>query len=125
MTDHAATADPREVARTYFHSWQARDFDTLRSVLADDVTFAGPLGTASGADGCLAGLRRMAEILQEIVVHHVFVDGPDVLTWFDLHTAIAPPAPTANWSRVENGKITAIRVTFDARALAEALQRRR
>jgi hypothetical protein len=31
---------------------------------------------------------------------------------------VAPPCPTANWSHVENGKITAIQVTFDARDLA-------
>ena len=24
----------------------------------------------------------------------VFVDGPDVLTWFDLHTTVAPPVPS-------------------------------
>jgi hypothetical protein len=47
----------------------------------------------------------------------VFVDGPDVLTWFDLHTTVAPPAPTANWQHVEDGRITRIRVAFDPRAL--------
>jgi hypothetical protein len=43
-----------------------------------------------------------------------FVDGEDVLTWFDLRTTIAPPAPVANWSHVEDGRITRIRVTFDS-----------
>jgi len=43
----------------------------------------------------------------------MFVDGSDVLTWFDLHTTSAAPLPTANWGHVENGKITRIRVTFD------------
>src|SRR2546430_13479522 len=33
-----------------------------------------------------------------------------MLTWCDLHTSIAPPAPTANWSHIEDGKIAAIRV---------------
>ncbi|HZA16652.1 MAG TPA: hypothetical protein VE645_07120 [Pseudonocardiaceae bacterium] len=54
----------------------------------------------------------------DIVIQHMFVNGADVLTWFDLHTTITPPCPTANWSHIENGKITTIRVTFDARALA-------
>lgn len=43
--------------------------------------------------------------------------GPDVLTWFDLHTATTGPLHTVNWRHVENGKITAIRVTFDPRPL--------
>jgi ketosteroid isomerase-like protein len=33
------TDDPAKTAQTYFESWQAKDFDTLRSLLADDVTF--------------------------------------------------------------------------------------
>ena len=44
-------------------------------------------------------------------------DENDVITWFDLHTATAPPAPTANWSHVEDGRITRIRVAFDPRGI--------
>jgi len=84
-------------------------------VLADDATFRGPLGRADDADTCIHGLQGMAQILSDIVVHKTFVDGPDVLTWFDLHTTVAPPCPTANWSHIEHGKIKTIQVTFDAR----------
>jgi hypothetical protein len=112
------TEDPRTLAATYFRSWKEKDFVALRSVLADDATFRGPLGSADDADTCVAGMKGMAQFITDIVIHKTFVDGADVLTWFDLHTSIAPPSPTANWSHVENGKITTIRVTFDARALA-------
>jgi hypothetical protein len=108
---------PADVADTYFRCWVAGDFDTLRGVLADDATFRGPLGTADDGDSCLAGLRGMHAILRDVVVVKRFVDGADVLTWFELHTAVAPPAPTANWMHVEGGRITAIRVTFDPREL--------
>lgn len=117
------TSDPGQVAATYFRSWLDKDFATLRSTLADDASFRGPLGTADDAESCLRGLRGMAEILTDLVVRHRFVDGPEVLTWFDLHTTLAPPVPAANWSHVENGKITTIQVTFDARALAAAMGR--
>jgi hypothetical protein len=36
------------VAAAYFEAWLARDFARLRSVLADDVDFAGPLGRVQG-----------------------------------------------------------------------------
>jgi ketosteroid isomerase-like protein len=114
------TRTPAQVAETYFRSWVAGDFTTLRSVLADDATFRGPLGTADDADSCLTGLRGMRAILRDVVVLKRFADGPDVLTWFELHTTVAPPAPTANWMHVEDGRITAIRVTFDPRALLAA-----
>jgi len=41
-----------------------------------------------------------------------------VLTWFDLANSVAETVPVANWMRVEDGKITRIRVAFDARGIA-------
>ena len=111
------TMDAGQLAAAYFDAWKHKEFDALRAILADGATFEGPLGTASNADECIAGLRGMSQIMTDIVVLKRFVAGADVLTWFELHTTIAPPAPTANWSQVENGKIVAIRATFDPRAL--------
>lgn len=111
--------DVTTVARTYFDAWRSRDFDRLRSILAADVTFRGPLGTAEDADSCIAGLRGMAEhVMVDIDVQAMAAAGPDVLTWFDLHTRTTEPLPTVNWSHVESGLITRIRVTFDPRPLA-------
>ncbi len=110
--------DAGSVAASYFKAWQARDFETLRSLLADDVTFDGPLAHLESADACVDGLRGMSKILEKVDVKKTFVDGDDVITWFDLHTSVASPVPTANWSHVADGKITAIKVAFDARELA-------
>ncbi|MDQ3151257.1 MAG: nuclear transport factor 2 family protein [Actinomycetota bacterium] len=123
MTADEEGLDPAALAETYFRAWKDKDFTTLRSVLADNATFRGPLGTADDADTCMRGLQGMAQIMTDIVIHKTFVSGPDVVTWFDLHTTLAPPCPTANWSHTENGKITTIRVTFDARDLAAAMGR--
>lgn len=112
-----SNADARTVAETYFSAWQDGDFDTLRSILADGTTFRGPLGSANSGDECVAGLRGMAQMMTEIKILKMFVDGPDVLTWFDLHTHTAPPAPTANWMHIEDGRIARIRVTFDPREI--------
>ncbi len=112
------TETTRAAVTTYFEAWRDRDFDRLRTVLAPDVEFVGVLGVADGADACLAGLRGMAEsIMTDLVLHTRVVEGPDAVTWFDLITATTPPIPTANWSHVENGVITRIRVTFDPRPL--------
>jgi ketosteroid isomerase-like protein len=112
------TPESARVAQTYFDSWRAHDFDTLRTILADDVTFQGPLAEVEGADAYRDSLARLGKITKDIVVRRVFVDGPDVLTWFDLHTEVAPPTPVANWCHVEDGKITRVQVTFDPRGLA-------
>jgi ketosteroid isomerase-like protein len=110
-------ADPAALATTYVAAWQEHDWARLRSILADDVTFRGPLGRADSADECIAGLRAMARTLDHIDVRARLSDDTQVITWFDLYSTIAPPTPTANWTRVRDGKITSIRVAFDPRAI--------
>jgi hypothetical protein len=105
-------------AATYFEAWLDRDFARLRSVLADDVDFAGPLGQVKGGDDCLRGLEGLSRIMTGIDIRKVFADGADVLTWYEMSTSIADPVPVANWMHVEDGKITRIRVAFDARGIA-------
>lgn len=109
------TTHPRSLAETYFRAWKDQDFDSLRSVLADNATFTGPLGEAGNAEECIAGLRGMSRMMTDIVVLTRVVEGPDVVTMFELHTDQARPVLTANWSHVENEKISTIRVVFDPR----------
>ena len=45
MADDAAT-----VATTYFDAWKVSDFDTVRSLVDDDITFSGPLARSEGAE---------------------------------------------------------------------------
>lgn len=105
------------LATRYFAAWQARDEAALAEILAEDVTFSGPLGTADGRAECIAGLMGMLGIVTSIEVKARVGAGSDVITWFDLHTTVAPPAPTANWSHIEDGQIARIQVTFDPRGI--------
>jgi ketosteroid isomerase-like protein len=109
--------NPEELATAYFDAWKNKDFDRLDSILAEDATFRGPLGTADGAAEMREGIERLSQITTDIVVIKRWVDGPDVLTWFELHTSAAPPAAVANWTHVEDGRITRVQVTFDPRPL--------
>lgn len=108
---------PAEISETYFTAWQAGDFDTLSTLLAPDVDFVGTLGTARGVEECLQGLKNMGRVLERIEVHARVATETDVITWFDVHVPGATPTPTANWSHVEDGRITRIRVTFDPRSI--------
>ena len=114
-TDHRATA----AAATYFDAWLAGDFDRLRSVLAHDVDFVGPMGQAHGVEECLRGLEGMARRMTGIEIRRVFTAGSDdVLTWYEMASKVADPVPVANWMHVEDGKITQIRAAFDPRGIA-------
>lgn len=107
----------RRAAETYIESWRDKDFARFRTILADDVDFLGPLAHLTGLDDVAEGMEGLGQITSGVEVQRMVVDGADVITWFDLHTTVADPIPVANWSHVENGRITRIRVTFDPRPL--------
>ncbi len=108
------TSAPAEVAAAYFRAWQNGEIDHVRPLLHPDV-----LGATRGAEETLRGLAGMFAMTRQVEVIKRWVDGLDVLTWFELSTASAGPLPVVNWSRVEDGLITRIRVTFDPRPMLQ------
>lgn len=114
------SAEPRDVAAAYLVAWRPADVDRLRAVLADDVSFHGPLAQVDGADAYADSIRGLFAATEKLVVHRVWVDGDDVLTWFDLHMPGAPPAPVAQWCHVRNGQVKRVQVTFDPRGMLAA-----
>jgi ketosteroid isomerase-like protein len=113
--------EPAHLAHTYFEAWKNHDFAMVRALLADDVTFEGPFARIEGADAYRESLEQFTEMVTEVDIRHVFTDGPDVLTWYDLHTTeVADPVPVAHWLHVEDGLVSSLRVTFDPRPLLPA-----
>ena len=108
---------PLGVASAYFEAWKANDIERVRPLLHTDVDFVGALGKSHGVAETLSGLGGMFAITRQVEVIHRWVDGPDVLTWFELRTATAGPMAIVNWSHAEDGRITRIRVTFDPRPM--------
>jgi SnoaL-like domain len=112
-----STDSPARVAAAYFDAWKLNDIEQVRPLLGEDVSFTGALGSTRGAEETLAGLRGMFAMTRQVEVIKRWVDGPDVLTWFELRTPTAGPLAIVNWSHVEAGRITRIRVTFDPRPM--------
>ncbi|MCE9669834.1 nuclear transport factor 2 family protein [Myxococcus stipitatus] len=109
-----------EVVKAYFDAWNTQDEAKVRGTLAPDVSFVGALGAADGVEACVKGLvNGMWKLSPRVTVVHRFVDGDDVLTWFEIHPAGGAAVPVANWSHVEHGRITRIRVTFDPRSILQ------
>ena len=117
--EQAAITTAGEVAAAYFRAWESSNIDHVRPLLHPEVDFAGALGRTRGIEETLAGLAGMFAMTRQVKVIKRWADGPDVLTWFELSTATAGPLPVVNWSHIENGLISRIRVTFDPRPLLQ------
>ncbi|MHC1558142.1 nuclear transport factor 2 family protein [Actinomycetospora sp. C-140] len=109
---------PAETMTAYFDAWRRHDAESLRDVLADDVVFDGPMGHVEGVDDNVTALHGLLGIVTAVDVQHVFVDGPEVCTVYDLHTTETDaPLRTVNWAHVADGRARTIRAIFDPRPL--------
>ena len=117
-----ATAE--QTAEAFFDAWTSGRFDEARALLHDDVDFRGPIDTFDSAEPYVQALQGLSQIVKAAEKRKVFVDGDDVCVIYDLVTdSPAGTAPVAEWYRVRDGKIAAVRVFFDARPFAAMMGR--
>jgi ketosteroid isomerase-like protein len=109
----------------FFKAWTSGDFGTARALLHDNVSFAGPIDTFDHADAYITSLQGLAQIVKSADEQKVFIDDADVCVIYDLVTeSPAGTAPVAEWYHVRDGKISSVRVFFDARPFAPMFEER-
>ena len=119
------SSEPKAVADKFFKAWTTGDFDSARALLHDDLSFEGPIDSFDNADAYIGALRGLSQIVKSAEEQKVFVDGNDVCVIYNLVTASpAGTAPTAEWYHLRNGKISSVRVFFDARPFAAMFDQR-
>jgi limonene-1,2-epoxide hydrolase len=111
------TSKATELVERFSNAWTSGDFDTARTLLADDCHFKGPLDEFHRADDYIGALRRLQGMLKGVEAGTVISEGDEVADFHVLDTPVGK-APVAEWFTVRNGKIVAIRAYFDARPFA-------
>lgn len=110
--------DAAQLADEFLDAWTHKQFERARSLLHDDLSFAGPIDSFSDADTYLASLRQLSDIVTGTEPRRTFVDGDDACVIYDLHTTAVPTARVCEWFRIRDGRIASISVVFDARPFA-------
>lgn len=110
----------RDVVDRYFTALRDKDFITMRALLHDDVSFAGPLGTTDGADDYIGAMKGVTAEMTGVERRALFGEGEDVCQIYDL--VLAKPdvtLPVAQWLKVRDGRIASVRLFFDPRPLVQ------
>jgi hypothetical protein len=109
-----------DVFRSYLERFTGGDVDGAAALLADEFTFAGPVLQAETKAEFLAGSAGLAPIVRGCVMHHQWVDGDQVASFYDfkVETPVgAGSIPMAEWSVVRDGKLVSSRLVFDTAAM--------
>jgi ketosteroid isomerase-like protein len=106
----------RAYYETFRHGGGAFDAARLLELLAPDLLFEGPLiGRRTGAEALVPGVERFAKSVTAFRLIQELCSGNEVAVLYDCD--LTRPAGThrfAEFFRVENGRITELRLLFDA-----------
>jgi len=108
---------PAEVVDAYFDAMAARDFDRLRTCLADSgFSHRSPIAAIRDADTYAAYISRVGPVLEGLDRRRTFVDGDEVCAILDYRMRLSEVMviPVVVWFRVAEGRIYSIETFFDA-----------
>lgn len=114
----------KDVVDRFYEVTNSRRAQDLRALVADDVTFDGPLMQSTGAKGYVAMNEQLLGFHAGTRMLRQFESGEDVCSIYEMD--MSTPAggsisvTIADWIRVTDGKIASQRIYFDPRAFADA-----
>ena len=112
----------RQLIETYYQAWTTGDLVTARRCLADDLDFKGSIDTFHKADDFLGELKRFHGMLRGVKLLTSYFDQDGAAMLYDCDTATpAGVIRTAEFFSTSNGKITEIRLVFDASELRKLM----
>jgi hypothetical protein len=109
------TSHSQKVVSAFIKAINDEDFTTARKCVNDDLKFDGVMGSRNGADDYFDDMKRMKF---KYDVKKAFSDENDVCLLYDINMGGATIF-TCGWYKLENGKISSLKVVFDPRPLLE------
>jgi hypothetical protein len=114
----------RQLIETYHKAWTTGDFDAARRCLADDLDFKGSIDAFHRADDFVGALKGFQNLLRGVTLISSLFDQDGAALLYDCDSATpAGVIRSAEFFSTKNGKISAIRLVFDASELRKLMQR--
>ena len=114
-----AQDDPKSVAQAYLAALEAKDYEVMRGLLHDDLSFRGPMMTVGSADDFIQAVRMLGPITKRVELRKMVAEGDDVCVFYDFVTnAPIGTSRMAECYTVADGKIQSIELYFDPRPWA-------
>lgn len=114
--------DTKQVVTNYHDAWTSGDVITARTYLAEDLNFKGSMESFLRADDFIVALTMFQKMLRGVNLIQSFFSESGAALLYDCDTmSPAGVIPTAEFFTVTKGKITSIRLIFDATELRKLM----
>lgn len=113
----------RKIVEGYTSAWTSGDLETARSYLADDLEFRGSIDNFNDADSLISALSVFLHILKSVDMQTTFYHEDEAIQMYDCVTdSPAGTIRTVEYFKLADGKITEIKVIFDASELRKLME---
>jgi hypothetical protein len=114
--------DTKQVVSGYHQAWTKGEMEKARTFLADALDFQGSIDRFQRADEFMGALNMFQKMLRKVdLIQSLFSEGEAALL-YDCDTMTpAGVIRTAEFFTVKGGKITSIRLVFDATELRKLM----
>jgi len=114
--------DTQQIVMRYHNAWIGGDMKAARACLADDLDFQGSIETFRRADDFIVAFTGFQKMLRGVNVIQSFFSEKQAALLYDCDTmSPAGVIRTAEFFTVIDGKITSIRLIFDATELRKLM----
>jgi hypothetical protein len=114
--------DTKEIVTNYHNAWTKGDVEAARVYLADDLDFQGSIDAFRRADDFVVALTMLQKMLRGVHLIQGFFSDSGAALLYDCDTlSPAGVIRTAEFFMVADGKITSIRLVFDATELRKLM----
>jgi hypothetical protein len=114
--------DTQQLIDTYHNAWTTGDFITARRCLADNLDFQGAIDTFHKAEDFIEALKRFKGMLRGVKLLQSFYNRDGAALLYDCDTlSPAGVIRTAEFFSITSGKISLIRLVFDASELRKLM----
>ena len=114
--------EPKQVVTNYHDAWTKGEVKAARVYLADDLDFQGSIDAFHRADDFVVALSMFQKMLRGVHLIQSFFSDSGAALLYDCDTlSPAGVIRTAEFFTVADGKITSIRLVFDATELRKLM----
>ena len=105
----------KDVVMEWMQAVERRDYQSLRGIVSDNISYVGPLNSFDRAEPYLKYLEHLS--LPKFDIKKEFADSNDVCLLYELPIGTPPVTSfVCAWFHVgDDGKISSLRVIFDPR----------
>jgi ketosteroid isomerase-like protein len=122
MIERRKSMETKQVITNYHNAWTSGDMQAARALLADDLDFQGSIERFQRADDFVGALTMFQKMTRRVNIIHAFYSANEAALLYDCDTmSPAGVIRTAEFFTVADGKITSIKLVFDATELRKLM----